>query len=170
MAMGWKPQLSNLTHQTQPTTIHNDSATEIILEKSVKQVQSTSAGFLSHFSPDIHPDDSTKFPQPELKVAIDVHSLPLKPLRHHRAASVSALQYNRIPVVAADPAEAAKRMLSKMPKDIKVPRPVQGNRRSMVLGEVTGNTKRVMKVDNRKEKVMVYEEIKNKPLPRIAVF
>lgn len=144
MAIGWKPQLNGQMRQSS-----QDSQESVPRAPSVppKLVQSVSAGFLSRFSPDPSPNDDEKWPHRELEKELDARVIVRKPLPVRRSWSAEALRYDAM-VGATDPAAAAATMLSRMPRDIRM------HRRDVDVG---------MRAK------MQYEQVKNKPLPRIAV-
>jgi hypothetical protein len=141
MAKGWKPHLpssSSEDHRKSPAE-EDAPLTQSVPIKLVKLVQSSSAAdFLSRFSPDTSPDDDTVSPRRELEREIDRttrHSNP-KPIPRSRSADPMRHSLGG----AANPAEAAATMLSRMPQDLR------------------------MQKTRRRE----FDEVKNKPLPRIA--
>lgn len=147
MAIGWKPRLAGQTDfqsqsQTQPDSERNKSSTVI---------QSTSAGFLSNFSPDISPsDDDITFSDIYGQV-LGTEAIVRKSLPIRRSWSAGALRLHADATTGAvDPAEAAAVMLSKMPKDIKL----YGSKSFGAL------------MEQKKKK---FEDVKNKPLPKISI-
>ncbi|OAL46887.1 hypothetical protein IQ07DRAFT_614102 [Pyrenochaeta sp. DS3sAY3a] len=153
-AKGWKPHLpssSSEDHRKSPSEEDTDTPlTQSVPIKLVKLVHSSSAAdFLSRFSPDTSPDDDSVSPRRELEREIDRtttarHSNP-RPLPRSRSAdpvrrSLGAGAGAGAGVGAVNPAEAAATMLSRMPQDLR------------------------MQKTRRRE----FDEVKNKPLPRIA--
>ncbi|KAI8933064.1 hypothetical protein NX059_009709 [Plenodomus lindquistii] len=145
MAMGWKPQLAG-------QAVHGSK-----IKANVEQVKplplprSASAGFLSNFSPDISPyNDDTTFNDAYGR-ALDTRTIARKPLPNRHSWDLGAMGPNADATTGAvDPAEAAAMMLSKMPRDIMV----RGRKSS---GALTDGQRRAR-----------FEDVKNKPLPRIA--
>lgn len=99
-----------------------------------------STRFLDRFSPDTSPDDDGKTPGHGLDLEIEARkAIKRKPVPIRRSWSGDRI---------TDPAQAKAAMLRKMPKDIRVDRKIM-----------------TQKEENKKR----YEEVKNKPLPRIAI-
>lgn len=109
-------------------------------------VRSTSPGFLSLFSPDSSPTED-KRPHSLLKEP-STNRIPRKPVPPPRGPSPSKLMA----------AEAAAAMLINMPDDLPIPE------HRTRLPRRLPSTKRAQAL----RKPRVYEQVKNKPLPRIA--
>ncbi|USP72999.1 hypothetical protein yc1106_00273 [Curvularia clavata] len=108
-------------------------------------VRSTSPGFLSLFSPDSSPTEDKHYSPPK---ETSVNRVPRKPVPPPRGPSPSKLMA----------AEAAAAMLINMPDDLPIPE------------HHTRPPKRLpsAKRAQASRKSWVYEQVKNKPLPRIA--
>ncbi|CAO2647346.1 Nn.00g082680.m01.CDS01 [Neocucurbitaria sp. VM-36] len=161
MAIGWKPQLVSRQsqgqvqsqvqqHQEQDRQQQQASPdTQSVPIKLVKLIQSSSADFLSRFSPDTSPDDDKKRPHEELERELNPRraSAGAVPFPRSRSADHSQMRH------ASNPAEAAASMLRQMPLDLRM----QKGRDVSSGGEEGGM------------RGMTFEEVKNKPLPKIAV-
>ncbi|KAF2851884.1 hypothetical protein T440DRAFT_46451 [Plenodomus tracheiphilus IPT5] len=147
MAMGWKPQLAGQTDLPSQSKVDSGRNKPSVL------TQSTSAGFLSSFSPDISPSDDDATFSDVYGDALNARKVARKPLPIRRSSSAGAIRLHADATTGAvDPAEAAAVMLSRMPKDIRL----QGRRSSG--GFLEGGQKKAK-----------FEDVKNKPLPRIAI-
>ncbi|KAF1848092.1 uncharacterized protein K460DRAFT_384303 [Cucurbitaria berberidis CBS 394.84] len=150
MAMGWKPQLarpnaSQTESETQEPPPQTISESHSVPVKLVKLVQSKSANFLSRFSPDTSPDDNVKKPHEELEKELVARSSIASSPPPRRSRSADPMRHS------SNPADAAATMLSKMPQDLRLPK------------------SRVSSAEETSQRVMTFEEVKNKPLPKIAV-
>lgn len=136
-AMGWKPQLPD------------EARLEDTLSVPIKLhhlTRSSSAEFMSRFSPESSPDNNDITPRDELERNIDLRSRVMKELPFTRpTSSVLAGGGARSSVV-----EAAAAMVSRMPSDLLV-------------------AKRVLHSEPVARRRMRFEEVKNKPLPKIAM-
>lgn len=150
-ARGWKPHLPDQHAGPTPET-QRPPATEPVAP--FKLVQSASAHFLSRFSPDTSPDDDTKTPRDELErnIAWRTHSTNALPYR--RSRSVEIMRHSS--ASAASPAEAAASMRFRMPQDLRT----QGNWPAHAEADMERRGKMTM---------AAFNQVKNKPLPKIAV-
>ncbi|KAJ4377437.1 hypothetical protein N0V83_000262 [Neocucurbitaria cava] len=161
MAMGWKPQLASRPSQGQiQTGAQNQSQeqdrrtspdTQAVPIKLVKLVQSTSADFLSRFSPDTSPDDDMRRPREDLERELDARRASASAMPSRRSRSADHSQMRQV----SNPAEAAASMLRQMPMDLRM------QKGRVVSSGGVGLEERRM--------TNTYEEMKNKPLPKIAV-
>jgi hypothetical protein len=147
MAMGWKPQLAA------QTTKSEDEAPVTVPVKIARIVRSSSAELLSRFSPDSSPDNDDKTPRHELDRNIDLRARVMKELPFRRSRSDSYMSQADATAGATSVEEAAAALVSNVPQDSKLPK---------------GRTLHSEGVGKRKE-VLKYDEVKNKPLPKIAV-
>ena len=166
MAMGWKPQLTARTQSETPTQEQDTQAplaeSPSVAGKTGKIVQRASAtDFLSRFSPDTSPDDDAKRPRYELdRELAAISNVAGLPVRRSRSEEPMSLQSGPSGSGgAANPAEAAATMLSRMPQDLRM----QKNRVSSA-GEPLSQSQ-----SKRTTIAMSFEDVKNKPLPKIAV-
>ncbi|KAH7413668.1 hypothetical protein DE146DRAFT_2515 [Phaeosphaeria sp. MPI-PUGE-AT-0046c] len=141
-AMGWKPQLAD-----EPRT---DTLSVPI--KLHHLTRSSSAEFMSRFSPDSSPDNTDITPRGELERNIDVRSRVMKELPFTRQTlTLPVAPAGRVSDGARSSiVEAAAAMVSKMPPDLMVPKT------------------RVLHSEPDKRRKMRFEDVKNKPLPKIA--
>ncbi|EUC46785.1 hypothetical protein COCMIDRAFT_91997 [Bipolaris oryzae ATCC 44560] len=117
-------------------------------------IRSASPGFLSFFSPDTSPVDTSptdaSLPTTTLTPTTNKpkHNIPRKPVPLSRR-----------------PSEAARAMFSNMPEDLPIlprsPRSPRSPGATMLVMMTHGPVKQ--------KRMSVYEEVKNKPLPRIAI-
>ncbi|KAH7071521.1 hypothetical protein BKA63DRAFT_74302 [Paraphoma chrysanthemicola] len=152
MAMGWKPQL------TSQVTMSDDQDLLTVPATVTRIVKSSSADLLSRFSPDSSPDNNDKTPRRELDRNIDMRARVMKELPFRRSRSDSYMSQADATAGATSVEEAAAAMVRNMPQDLKllnVPQEVQGAQGRVLHSEVA-----------RKKS---YDEVKNKPLPKIAV-
>ncbi|KAL6702623.1 hypothetical protein ACN47E_001292 [Coniothyrium glycines] len=151
MARGWKPQLPSYgSEQSASSQELNLTKPVYVPLKSAQLTPSRSLGFLSRFSPDTSPDEDEKKPQVQWERQFEALSVKRKPVPARRSWSVESTRDEKSTPAAADPAQAAARMLSRMPRDVRL------HKRGLSREEVERKTK------------AQYEDIKNKPLPRIA--
>lgn len=139
-AIGWKPQLAD---QSRP-----DDTLSVPI-KLHQLTRSSSAEFLSRFSPDSSPDNNDVTPGGELERNIELRSRVMKELpftRQTLAPPASNGAGARSSIV-----EAAAAMVSRMPSDLMVPKT------------------RVLHSEPVARRRMRFEEVKNKPLPKIAM-
>tara|TARA_R110002003_G_scaffold534_5_gene20216 strand:- start:5757 stop:6203 length:447 start_codon:yes stop_codon:yes gene_type:complete len=147
MAMGWKPQLAGQTAKPE------DQAPVTVPVKIARIVRSSSAELLSRFSPDSSPDNDDKTPRHELDRNIDLRARVMKELPFRRSRSDSYMSQADATAGATSVEEAAAMLVSNVPQNSKLPK---------------GRTLHSEGVGKRKE-VLKYDEVKNKPLPKIAV-
>lgn len=143
MAMGWKPQLADQTN------LRAQSKAEFESNKPFRLRRSTSAGFLRNFSPDVSPLDEEISFSDVYGRALDAASPADETSPTQRSWSDGAMRRHADATTGAvDPAQAAAVMLSKMPEDIRL----RGSTSSGAL---------IVKKSR-------FDDVKNKPLPRIA--
>jgi hypothetical protein len=149
MAMGWKPQLASQTQEQRgKERLSLDTTLPI---KLVRRVRSSSAELLSRFSPDSSPDKDTT-PQQELERNLDLRARVMKELPFRRSRSADPMTKPEASgSVSFGLAEAAAAMISNMPHDVQVPK------------------SRVLHSEPESQRRMTYDEVKNKPLPKIAI-
>lgn len=146
-AMGWKPQLSDKPRA-------EDADTLSIPIKLHHLTRSSSAEFMSRFSPDSSPDNADVVPAAELERNIDLRSRVMKELPFTRQTLTlpAAAPAGRVSDGARSSiVEAAAAMVSRMPPDLVVPKT------------------RVLHSEPERRRKMRFEEVKNKPLPKIAM-
>jgi hypothetical protein len=144
MAIGWKPQLIDLDLSQKQESGSLSVGDKPI--KIVKLVHSLSEGFLSRFSPDTSPVDNLKKPRQELERKLDAR-LIIRKLVPGRSRSADPMRHSSAPTIA----EAAAAMVSNMPHDLETPK----NRSASAEAE--------------SKRRIPFDELKNKPLLRIAV-
>jgi hypothetical protein len=148
MAIGWKPQLAEPMQKPEE---HTSAERPSVHNKLARIVRSSSAELLSRFSPDSSPDNDDKNPRGELEHNMDLRARVMieLPFRHSRSVGPSSQ-----PEVSVDArssiVEAAAAMVSNMPQDLQV-------RKSRVLHS-----------EPEARRKMWFDEVKNKPLPKIA--
>ncbi|KAH7396196.1 hypothetical protein BKA66DRAFT_259519 [Pyrenochaeta sp. MPI-SDFR-AT-0127] len=150
-AMGWRPNVPD-QHHHHSSEVQRAPETEVVAP--FKLVQSASAHFLSRFSPDTSPDDDFKTPRTELERNIDMRTQGAKAARYRRSRSAEPMRHSS--ASAASPAEAAATMRIRMPQDLRTQRNWESNT------EADSESRRKMTT-------ATYDEVKNKPLPRIAL-
>ncbi|KAF1830515.1 hypothetical protein BDW02DRAFT_98406 [Decorospora gaudefroyi] len=167
MAMGWKPQLQEKRtsqeqarpSQERPRPSHEQvqlpaepSEPLNVARELVALIHSSSTHFFSRFSPDTSPDDEVKRPlERELVSKNIVARKPLHASESSAADSVRRSSESTPVVVVAD---------AKMRTDVEE---IHGTERSRSADAVA------VAGGKRRRGTMVYEDVKNKPLPRIAV-
>lgn len=155
MAMGWKPHLAgSRTHQRQ--TIATQSSQQVGVERKhpYKLVHSSSAGFLSSFSPDIRPNEYNTTFDDIYKQDLNTRIGARKPVPIQRSFSANEVMRTADTTPGAvNPVQATAFMMSRMPKDIQL----HGRRKS------NG-------VSMERQKKTRFDDLKNKPLPSIARF
>jgi hypothetical protein len=139
MAMGWKPQLAVKTQEQEKSA----SQTLSVFTTLPRIVRSSSAELLSRFSSDTSPESDDKTPQGELERNLDLRARVMKELPFRRSRSAD-------PMVCPDVTSGAA-------GSIKEEGGVRGGETRMLHSEV-----------GRKWR-MRFEEVKNKPLPKIAI-
>ena len=150
MAMGWKPQLAGQpTKQTQA-----EPEVQSMPLKLARIVRSSSAELLSRFSPDSSPDNIDKTPRRELERSIDTRARVMKELPFRRSRSADCVAHAGVDASAGASSsldEAAKTTISDLPQD------------------VTLLKNRVLHSEPERKRRMTFDEVKNKPLPKIAM-
>jgi hypothetical protein len=147
MAMGWKPQLPDLDlSQRQDPSENGLQASATLSIKVVKLIHRSSDGFLSRFSPDTSPDDDMKRPHQEFEKELDARLITRKPVPA-RSRSDDPMRHSSTPTVA----EAAAAMVSNMPRDLETPKSRSASADAVLKGMIP------------------FGEVKNEPLPKIAV-
>jgi len=151
MAMGWKPQLAG-----QPTKQEPQAETEVISVplKLARIVRSSSAELLSRFSPDSSPDNNDKTPRRELERSIDMKARVMKELPFRRSRSADCVAHVGVDAGAGASScldEPAKTTISDLPQDVTLPK------------------NRVLHSEPERKRRMTFDEVKNKPLPKIAM-
>lgn len=154
MAMGWKPHLAGpRTHRGQKAaTLSSQNTSRIERKYPHKLIHSSSAGFLSNFSPDIRPyQDSTSLDDMYRQGFHGRGVVAYKPPQIQRSFSANELMGTADTINGAvDPAQATAVMMRKMPKDIRL------HGRKSTGGGV------------ERQKKTRFEDQMNKPLPRVA--
>ncbi|KAF2024378.1 hypothetical protein EK21DRAFT_104688 [Setomelanomma holmii] len=162
MAMGWKPQLVG-----QRATAEEEAEIEAppAPTKLPRIVRSSSADLLSRFSPDTSPDNDDKTPRRELEYNIDAHARVMKELPFRRSRSDSYLGNSDADatVGASSFEQAAAAMVGNMPLDLKLGKNVGRTSHSEEARKRDGGS------EGGGSGVLTYEQLKNKPLPNIAV-
>ncbi|KAF2827135.1 hypothetical protein CC86DRAFT_406356 [Ophiobolus disseminans] len=141
MAMGWKPQLAGSSTRQDDDL---EPETESVPLKLARIVRSSSAELLSRFSPDSSPDNDDRTPQRELERNIDARVRVMKELPFRR--SRSADHVGRADTFSGASEEAMSRKF--VSKDTKA---------------------RVLHSEPEWKRRMTFDEVKNKPLPKIAI-
>ncbi|ORY19276.1 hypothetical protein BCR34DRAFT_528201 [Clohesyomyces aquaticus] len=138
-AMGWKPRLQN------PEELGAGKS------QPSKIIRSSSAELLSRFSPDSSPDGTEISIRKELERELDLRLSHPSGLPFRKTRSASPLRHSDIPGGAAN-LDRATTVVSRMPQD-----PM--SRKGRESGTVGVGEKRRM----------TFDELKNKPLPKIAM-
>jgi len=149
-ALRWKSQLPNRIEERGPEPNTPDVATASIKLNNV--VRSSSAEFMSRFSPDSSPDSDETTPRRQLERNFDLRARVMKELPFRRSRSAGASTHpdvsagaQRSSIVEA----AAAMMVSNMPQDLMMPK------------------SRLMHSEPKKK--AGWDDWRNKPLPRIAM-
>ncbi|KAH8731751.1 hypothetical protein GQ44DRAFT_603304 [Phaeosphaeriaceae sp. PMI808] len=144
MAIGWKPELAG---QAQELVEEHSPQISSMPAKLSKLVRSSSAELLSRFSPDSSPDNDEKTPWRELERNIDLRMRVMKELPFGRVNSI----HPAVTGNASGDAVASGAAGSNAPQELRVSK-------TRILHSEFGNKRRT------------YDEVKNKPLPKIEVF
>jgi hypothetical protein len=154
MAKGWKPQLQDPITITIATNASSGSNTNIKTRSLSRPhiPRSSSAELLSKFSPDSSPDDNTTNLRHELERQLDGRFASVR-----KSRSESPLRHSDVPVTAG--------RMSRMPQDPRIAKRNSDVRLEVGMG--------LLEKENEKERGkktgrMAFEEVKNKPLPKIA--
>jgi hypothetical protein len=139
MAMGWKPQLTVKTQESDKSA----SETLCVPTKLPRIVRSSSAELLSRFSPDTSPESDEKTPQGELERNLDLRARVMKELPFRRSRSAD-------PMVCPDVTTGAAWSVKEE-------------------GEMRGGETKLLHPEVGRKWRTRFEEVKNKPLPKIAI-
>ncbi|KAH4338047.1 hypothetical protein HBH98_214100 [Parastagonospora nodorum] len=147
-ALRWKSQLPNKIEERSSEQNAPDVASASI--KLNKVVRSSSAEFMSRFSPDSSPDSDETTPRQQLERNFDLRARVMKELPFRRSRSAGASTHPDVSAGAqrSSIVEAAAAMVSNMPQDLMMPKT------------------RLMHSEPKKNGA--WDDWRNKPLPRIA--
>ncbi|KAL5117372.1 hypothetical protein ACEQ8H_004688 [Pleosporales sp. CAS-2024a] len=148
MTIGWKPLLTDSLEDRNLDQAMPDVTCASI--KLTKVVRASSAELLSRFSPDTSPDDDETTPRRQLERNFDLRARVMKELPFRRSRSVGPTSRSDVDVGVqrSSIVEAAAAMVSNMPQDL-IP-------------------KTRMRSRPERKKTMMWDDWRNKPLPRIA--
>jgi hypothetical protein len=148
MAMGWKPRLASQTYEQE----QSNSVAPSLVTKIPRIVRSSSAELLSRFSPDTSPDTDEKTPRRELERNLDLRARVMKELPFRRSRSADPTGDPDVTLGAASGTEeVVVGLAGNLPQDVQVP------------------SHRVLHSEPESKRRMVFDEVKNKPLPKIAM-
>jgi len=151
MAKGWKPQLQDqVTNATNSSNVKRRGSRAHI-------PRSSSAELLSKFSPDSSPDDNTVNLRNELERELDGRLALGKRESVRKSRSESPLRHSDLPGRATSLFPRDVR-LSRMPQEPRIMKRNSETRLEVGMGLLEGKEK----------KRMTFDEVKNKPLPKIA--
>lgn len=157
----WKPQLETPQLEKAQSASQEES-NEAVPAKIFKLVRSSSAELLSKFSPDSSPDDDKVNLRKELEKELDDIRLSIEkilPFRKYRSAS--PLRHSDIPAGAANVARAASTTVSRTPQNANM-QPKHGG------GGGSADASAGAQMPAAQARRMTFDELKNKPLPKIA--
>ncbi|KAF2106608.1 hypothetical protein BDV96DRAFT_654610 [Lophiotrema nucula] len=137
-AKGWKPTLRNQDHQAESLPIHIP--------------RSSSADLLSKFSPDSSPEDNNVSMRTQFEMDLELRLSLIKALPIRKSQSASPLRHSDIAVGATNATRSSSRTQT---------------RRNSTNARHTDDTVAGAQ-SNRMTFEKTFEEIKNKPLPKIA--
>lgn len=162
MAKGWKPQLQDPVPIAGPSNSGTATTNNVKTPTPTPSLsrphipRSSSAELLSKFSPDSSPDDNTVNLRRELERQLDDRFASVRKSRSE--SPLRQMRHSDVPV-------AAKRM-SRMPQDPRIAKRNSDVR--MEVGMAMLERERERKGKGKERGRWEFEEVKNKPLPKIA--